>query len=111
MDEEKTKAWFDNLVKAVDMEKLGGPWVTYCDDPDNRGLTGQVWLTTSHSSVHCWDNCENPFVKFDIYSCKPYDKDMVIRLLKEEFGIIKGAWTFLDRSKIDDKPTVTQDYI
>ena len=107
-DEDTAKAWLDNLVKSVDMEKLGGPWATYCSDPDNRGLTGQIWLTTSHAAFHFWDNCDQPFVKFDIYSCREYDIDFVIKMFSEAFGVVSGHWTFLDRSHPTNAPMVAQ---
>jgi S-adenosylmethionine/arginine decarboxylase-like enzyme len=106
-DEATAKAWLDALVKAVGMEKLGGPWATYCEDPENRGLTGQVWLTTSHSAFHFWDNCEQPFVKFDIYSCREYDIETVLEMFKA-FEPVDGHWTYLDRTHPSAPPVVTQ---
>lgn len=107
-DEETAEKWLNDLVESVEMVKLGGPWVTYCDDPDNRGLTGVVWLTTSHSSFHFWDNCEQPFVKFDIYSCRDYDLDLVTSYFDEAFGIVKGSWTYMDRSHPYELPIIKQ---
>lgn len=106
-DEATAKDWFERLVAAIDMEKLGGPWATYCDDPANRGLTGQVWLTTSHSAFHFWDNTDEPFVKFDVYSCRDYEVETVMEMLKE-FDMVSGAWTLLDRSGHDTLPIITQ---
>ncbi len=106
-DEATAKDWLDRLVIALGMEKLGGPWAIYCDDPDNRGLTGQVWLTTSHSAFHFWDNCDQPFVKFCVYSCREYDIETVLELFKE-FEPVSGAWTLMDRSGHDTLPNITQ---
>lgn len=99
-DEETARDWLDRLVVALGMEKLGGPWATYCDDPCNRGLTGQVWLTTSHSSFHFWDNCEQPFVKFDVYSCRDYDVATVLELFKE-FEPVSGNYMVVNRTTGD----------
>lgn len=106
-DEATAKDWLDRLVIALGMEKLGGPWATYCDDPANRGLTGQVWLTTSHSAFHFWDNCDEAFVKFDVYSCREYEMDVVMEMFKE-FEPVTGAWTMMDRSGLDTPPIITQ---
>lgn len=106
-DEETAKDWFNRLVQAIDMVKLDGPWATYCDDPDNRGLTGQVWLTTSHSAFHFWDNLDQPFVKFDVYSCREYDIETVVEMFKE-FEPVSGYWTLMDRSGHDTAPIITQ---
>ncbi|CAK0763870.1 conserved hypothetical protein [Gammaproteobacteria bacterium] len=105
---EEAKAWLDNLVTEVGMEKLGGPWAVYCDDPENRGLTGQVWLTTSHSCFHFWDNCPTPFAKFDIYSCRHFDIGKVVRLFDEAFNIVNGSWTFINRNDATAHPEITQ---
>lgn len=99
-DAETAKDWLDRLVVALGMEKLGGPWATYCDDPENRGLTGQVWLTTSHSAFHFWDNCDQPFVKFDVYSCREYDVQTVLELFKE-FEPVNGNFTVINRTSGD----------
>ena len=106
-DEATAKDWLDRLVVALGMEKLGGPWATYCDDPENRGLTGQVWLTTSHSAFHFWDNCDQPFVKFDVYSCREYDINTVVELFKE-FEPVAGHWTLMERSGHATAPHITQ---
>lgn len=108
LDEKTAQIWLDNLVEAVDMVKLGGPWVTYCADPENRGLTGVVWLTTSHASFHFWDNCEQPFVKFDIYSCREYDIDLVSKLFRDSFEVVEGSWTYMDRSHPFLPPIIKQ---
>lgn len=104
--EDVANDWLNRLVIALGMEKLGGPWSTYCDDPCNRGLTGQVWLTTSHSSFHFWDNADKPFVHFDVYSCRDYDVETVLELLKE-FNPTSGHYTLINRSDIDKGPQIS----
>jgi S-adenosylmethionine/arginine decarboxylase-like enzyme len=106
-DEQTAKSWLDRLVISLGMEKLGGPWATYCEDPDNRGLSGQIWLTTSHSSFHFWDNCDTPFVKLDVYSCKSYELETVLKLF-EEFEPVKGSFTLINRSHTTEPPHITQ---
>ena len=109
-DEEATKAWFDRLIKAIDMEKFGGPWAKYCDDPENRGLTGQAWLTTSHTAIHAWDACEQPFLKFDVYSCKEFEVETVVNFLRE-FDIVAGSYTLIDRTHPSDRPKIEQGFL
>lgn len=109
-DEEVTKEWFDKLIRAIDMEKFGGPWAKYCEDPDNRGLTAQAWLTTSHTAIHAWDGCDQPFLKFDVYSCKPFDPKVVAEFLKE-FDIVAGSYTLINRTHPSSLPTIKQGFI
>lgn len=82
-DPEAMKDWLRRLVKAVDMEIFIDPVAKYCNDPLNSGLTGSVVITTSHSSIHVWDNVEHPYLKFDLYSCKDFNFQDVLPLLKE----------------------------
>lgn len=96
-DEQTLKDWFTRLVKAVDMEMFHEPLAKYCDDPENRGITGMVWLTTSHSSIHFWDNCDTPFVKFDLYSCKEFTAETVLNLF-QEFNPISLNYTTINRT-------------
>src|SRR5271170_4039425 len=75
--------WFSRLVKAIDMEVFLEPQSKYCDIPGNEGLSGMVWLTTSHASLHFWNDIKAPFAKGDVYSCKEYDPNIVLKLLEE----------------------------
>lgn len=111
-DEESAKAWLSELVKAVDMEVFGGPYAQYCDDPCNQGLSGFIWLTTSHASFHFWDGAEQPFVKFDLYSCKEYKVETVLELFKV-FAPKTLKYTVINRTTgehvIDESGTIEYD--
>ncbi len=96
-NEEYLKDWFNRLVKAVNMEVFHEPLAKYCDDPDNQGITGMVWLTTSHASIHFWDSPEQPFVHFDLYSCKEFELETVLTLFKE-FCPTKLHYMIIDRT-------------
>ncbi len=102
-DVEEAKEWLQNLVKSVDMEVFGGPWAQYCDDPCNEGLSGLIWLTTSHASFHIW-NQNQPFIKFDLYSCKPFTKEPVLELFKH-FQPKTLNFTMIDRTSGDQVVT------
>lgn len=83
MDRRYLSSWLKRLVKAVDMEILHGPHVVSCSDPGNEGTTGVVVLSTSHSSVHIWDQEDVPYLKMDLYSCKRFDIQTVLAMLGE----------------------------
>jgi S-adenosylmethionine/arginine decarboxylase-like enzyme len=61
------------------MKILMDPHCVWCDDKGNEGITGVVGITTSHSSVHFWPK----HYMFDLYSCKEFDVNTVIEMLKE----------------------------
>lgn len=98
--------WLERLVKAVDMEVFMEPRSKYCDDPSNSGITGAVIITTSHGSIHVWDNVEQPFLKADLYSCKEFDANQFLELIKE-FDPVEVHYTIIDRTqhphKIDEQ--------
>ncbi len=71
--------WFLRLVDAVNMQVLMEPNCVWCNDEGNEGVTGMVGITTSHSSIHFWPE----HYMFDLYSCKEFEVETVIELLRE----------------------------
>ncbi len=105
--EEQLNKWFIHLVNTVGMKVVGGPTSVYVSDPGNEGLTGTVTLATSHSSIHIWDNLELPMVQFDIYSCKCFELEQVMKCF-EPWGIVNAEWVMIDRN---NKPTIVSEGI
>ena len=101
--EELLNKWFTYLVERVGMKVVAGPTSVYVSDPGNEGLTGTVTLATSHASIHIWDNAEPPMVQFDIYSCKEFTLEQVMKCF-DPWGLIKAEWVMIDRNST---PTIT----
>jgi len=101
--EELLNKWFTYLVETVGMKVVAGPTSVYVSDPGNEGLTGTVTLATSHASIHIWDNAEPPMVQFDIYSCKEFTLEQVMKCF-DPWGLIKAEWVMIDRNSA---PTIT----
>ena len=101
--EELLNKWFNYLVETVGMKVVAGPTSVYVSDPGNEGLTGTVTLATSHASLHCWDKTEPPMVQFDIYSCKEFTLEQVMKCF-EPWGLINAEWVMIDRN---NAPTIT----
>lgn len=78
---EEMDAWLVDVVDAVDMKVLMGPFSTHCATPGNVGVTGVIVLETSHASAHCWDEAKVPFMNCDLYSCKRFDVEAIIEIL------------------------------
>lgn len=95
-DERFVEQWLTDIVHAMDMEVLKEASAEYCEQVGNRGMTAMVLITTSHMVLHTWDECEKPFIEFDIYTCSELDPEMAFKAL-EAFGAKNISWKFLDR--------------
>lgn len=89
--------WLLDLVEAIAMVRLMGPFSIKCDEPGNEGVTGIIGLTTSHSSFHCWPDAERPFLTFDVYSCREFEPQAVLDCLAR-FEPTEIHYTVYDRS-------------
>ncbi|MGC9310421.1 MAG: S-adenosylmethionine decarboxylase [Candidatus Aenigmatarchaeota archaeon] len=90
------------LPEKIGMNPLGGPIVyrvTKKDHPD-IGVTGIQIIATSHIAIHTFPHGQqdgrrkprginrktvSPFFTFDIYSCKDFEPDDVVRELEKTF--------------------------
>ena len=90
--------WLERLVEAVNMKILIYPQAIRCTDEGNEGTTGIVVIKTSHGSIHVWDECEVPYLKFDLYSCDDFDPQIVVHMI-EEFKPTELTYLLIDRNK------------
>ncbi len=90
--------WFTQLVQNVGMKVVAGPTSVYVDEPGNEGLTGTVTLSTSHASIHIWDNINPAMFQFDLYSCSNFTPKQVLNHIDDWFGLQEAHWQFIDRN-------------
>jgi len=90
--------FLENLVPAIDMKIIKGPFAQYVDKPGNRGLTAVVMIETSHIAFHIWDEQEPGLLQFDLYTCGELDKDIFFSALENFFDIESGEWKLFDRA-------------
>ena len=95
-DEKMIEQWLTDIVAKMGMEVLRTASAAYCEQEGNRGLTADVLITTSHMVLHTWDECEQPFIEFDVYTCSELDPQMVIDAV-QIFEPVKISYKFLDR--------------
>ena len=50
--------WIRSLIKKIDMKLLSGPYTTYVNEKDNKGMTSVAIIETSHIALHIWDEAQ-----------------------------------------------------
>ena len=100
-------SWMTSLIASINMKLMHGPNISYIDQEGNRGITCMALIETSHIVLHIWDETDPGLFQLDVYSCKSFDMDIVIKSLNESFKIDKLQYKFLDRKSdlilIDEK--------
>lgn len=91
------------MIHSVDMKVLSGPHCCYSDVPNNEGFTCVAVLDFSHIAIHFWDKCEQPFFEFDLFSCKDFDINIPIEMMKR-FDMTTLGIQFINRDLFKDKP-------
>ena len=89
--------WMNGLISKINMKLMHGPNISYIDQAGNRGITCMALIETSHIVLHVWDEMKPGLFQLDVYSCKSFDLNIVIELLKESFTVRKIQYKFLDR--------------
>jgi S-adenosylmethionine decarboxylase len=77
--------WITGLVRAIDMEPIGEPHIEYtaAEFPDKAGFTAIQVIVTSSIVAHFVDSTGDVYI--DVFSCKPFDNDVVIATIKNAF--------------------------
>lgn len=96
-DEKICEDWFNRLIKNIDMKVMVEPKAYYCNKKGNRGLTCVAIIETSSITMHCWDECSPAILELDVFSCKDYDINDVVSMLKE-FDLVSFDIRCIDRT-------------
>lgn len=71
------------LVKDIDMVAFGEPHIVDFGHGDKSGYSLVQLIETSNICGHFVNEYNDIYL--DVFSCKPYDKEVVINLVKEVF--------------------------
>jgi S-adenosylmethionine/arginine decarboxylase-like enzyme len=76
------------LVKRIDMVAFGDPQVVRFGSGNKAGYTLVQLIETSNICCHYVEDDGNGGTAFylDVFSCKPFDNDVVINCCKDFFG-------------------------
>ena len=88
----------EELIRAINMKIVSGPHTVYIETPGNRGLSSVTIIETSHISVHIWDEQDPALIQLDVFSCKEFTKEQIVKFLKEKFDVKDLEFLFLDRT-------------
>jgi len=83
------------LVKDIDMIAYGEPQIVNFGTGDKAGYTLVQLIETSNICAHFTN--EDNAIYLDVFSCKPYDENIVINLVKEYFDAVQVRRTFITR--------------
>lgn len=93
--------YINECVKLCDMEKIEDVRTHTLPYNDNMvGVTALVPLSTSHISLHTW--VEHNYISIDLYSCKYFDVNNVIKYTNKYFNTSEMRIVKIER--FIDKP-------
>jgi len=95
-DTEQIKLWMRDLVQAIDMKILMGPYAVYSDMVGNQGLTAVTIIETSHIALHVWDEVHPALAQLDVYTCSKLDVVDVFKAI-ECWEPSKVQYKYIDR--------------
>lgn len=91
--------WIEAIVPEIGMEFFMGPYCKKSDLEGNKGITGIAVITTSHIALHTFDNDDGTAdLQLDVYSCKCFDKKVVMDSLKILYGASEFQIVEIDRN-------------
>jgi len=96
-DIEYLKSWMSDFIKFINMKVMLGPYVAYCDNVGNRGITGVAVIETSHIAIHVWDEPNPALMQLDVYSCANFDPYKIAEKIRTDFSAVKCDYKFLNR--------------
>jgi S-adenosylmethionine/arginine decarboxylase-like enzyme len=96
VNEDLVRSWMTELIDAIGMKVLMGPFAKYLDVVGNRGITTVAIIETSHIAMHVWDEDNPSLVQLDVYTCGPLDINIVVEKIKQ-FKPVKVEMKYLDR--------------
>ena len=89
------------LVKDIDMVAYGEPQIVNFGSGNKAGYTLVQLIETSNICAHFCN--EDGAVYLDVFSCKPFDPDVAIRVFVEYFEPKGAEFDFVERQA----PTLT----
>jgi len=106
-DEQFIYQLLDSYPARIDMTKIAAPHVfKYIGSkPEDWGISGFVFIAESHISVHTF--VERCYVNIDVFSCKDFDAERVVKDFKDKFQLTRLSSRLINRDwKMTELPEV-----
>ncbi len=78
-DKDATIEMFNRIIEALQMKAVSE--VEVYQFPGAGGITAFCVISESHLSIHTWP--ETNYMAFDIFSCRDFDENIALQILKE----------------------------
>ena len=110
-DEKFIYELLDSYPAQIGMTKIASPLVfRYIgSNPEDWGISGLVFIAESHISIHTF--VERRYVNIDVFSCKDFNAEQVIKDFKGKFQLtrltsrlINRDWNITDLAEATDIP-------
>jgi S-adenosylmethionine decarboxylase len=98
-DQDHIHDFLYNFPDEIGMERIDDPNVVYYEGcyPEDRGYTGVVLIAESHISIHTFIDKNYMFI--DIFSCRHFDPDPVVKKIMDKFNITSYKLSVLERGR------------
>jgi S-adenosylmethionine decarboxylase len=96
-DEQFLYQLLDSYPAQIGMTKISSPIVfRYIGSrPEDWGISGFVFIAESHISAHTF--VERRYINIDVFSCKDFNAEQVIKDLKDKFQLTKLSSRLINR--------------
>jgi len=96
-DEQFLYQLLDSYPAQIGMTKISSPLVfRYIGSrPEDWGISGFVFIAESHISIHTF--VERRYINIDVFSCKDFNAEQVIKDLKDKFQLTKMSSRLINR--------------
>ena len=92
LKENDFRKFMENLLSVLNMNCLMEPRFQLSNQ---NAWTGLMGIITSHVAFHYW--VDEQYVQLDIYTCKKFDREKALKLIKEFWQADNGKALFIDR--------------
>jgi len=96
---ENLRVFLDEVIKLSDMEAHGEPifWVDMeATEPHLKGISVFQWIKTSNIVIHA---LATGLVLFNLFSCKPFDPDVIVEFGRKFWQADRVQMNVVDRGK------------